>query len=140
MLLLFDNVGCHISEDLLLELQGENIICLTFPPNGTAQLQPLDVGVFNGFKKYYGDALSAIRLEAAAEGKKLKVQDVLPILSTPLGHLKYATCWRKGFSSDNIIYGFYKAGIYPLDRNTRAEDQVSCRVALIQARGEATTE
>jgi hypothetical protein len=51
--LIFDNCSCHFSERLQLTFLFGNIQALTYPPNSTHLLAPLDLGIFASLKQNF---------------------------------------------------------------------------------------
>ena len=104
VLLIQDGCSSHISIELI-ELAKENhvhLLCL--PSHTTHVLQPLDVGVFSSFKHQVGLALN--RLLRSSEGRVPTSEDIPAILSE---------AWPKSVTPVNIMSGFRKSGIHPLN-------------------------
>ena len=94
----------HISIELI-ELAKENdvhLLCL--PSHTTHVLQPSDVGVFSSFKHHVGLALNA--LLRSSEGRVPTSEDIPAILSE---------AWPKSMTPVNLMSGFRKSGIHPLN-------------------------
>jgi len=88
---------------LSLHLQ-HRIVILCYPPNATAQLQPLDVSLHGPLKQ------EAARLHADLEAEGVNIDTEVYI-----NRVIYPA-WLKTFSSSNIKAGFKKAGIWPFNR------------------------
>ena len=104
ILLIPDGCSSHISIELI-ELAKENdvhLLCL--PSHTTHVLQPLDVGVFNSFKHHVGLALNM--LLRSSEGCVPTSEDIPAILSE---------AWPKSVTPVNLMSGFRKSGIHPLN-------------------------
>lgn len=104
VLLIQDGCSSHISIELI-ELAKENdvhLLCL--PSHTTHILQPLDVGVFSSFKHHVGLALNT--LLRSSEGRVPTSEDIPAILSE---------AWPKSMTPVNLMSGFRKSGIHPLN-------------------------
>jgi len=56
VLLLLDNHCSHLSVDTLNLTKDSGVVMLSFPPHCSHRLQPLDLSVYNPFKKYVAAA------------------------------------------------------------------------------------
>ena len=65
-LLLMDNVETHFSVDSLNLAKENGVTIFTFPPHCTHKLQPLDIGFFGPFKRYYDSAIQSFILSNPA--------------------------------------------------------------------------
>ena len=104
VLLIQDGCSSHISIELI-ELAKENdvhLLCL--PSHTTHVLQPLDVGVFSSFKHHVGLALNM--LVRSSEARVPTSEDIPAILSE---------AWPKSMTPVNLMSGFRKSGIHPLN-------------------------
>ena len=97
----------HVSHMLIkvIELARANdvhLLCL--PAHTTHILQPLDVGVFKPFKTYFSKACASC---LAKHPGRVITNDMIASL--------VATSWPDAFSPHNIMGGFRKTGIYPIN-------------------------
>ena len=83
----------------------ENVIIVCLPPHTSHALQPLDVAVFKPFKDHWWRILLTFYRET-----KMKTVDkaIFPSMIKKL--------WVK-ISSDNLISGFWGAGLWPLNHD-----------------------
>ena len=104
-----DNLTSHISLKTLQLCEENDISFICLPPNATHILQPLDVAYFSSLKKNWRDILSQWR--KTPEGKK---KQCLPkgVFS---GLLAKALNKGEQTASSNIIKGFEKCGLYPVN-------------------------
>ncbi|KYM94748.1 hypothetical protein ALC62_14599 [Cyphomyrmex costatus] len=106
VLLLLDNHDTHLSINTLNFAKENGIIMLSFPAHCSHKMQLLDVSVYGPLKKFLSTAQDSWML--SHPGKTLSIYDipgivkeVLPLALTP----------------SNIMIGFRKPGIYPLNQN-----------------------
>ena len=104
VLLIQDGHSSHISLELidLAKQNGVHLLCL--PAHTTHVLQPLDVGVFSSFKHHIGLSLNA--LIRSSNGRVPTSEDIPKII---------ADAWPKSVTPVNLMSGFRKTGIYPLN-------------------------
>ncbi|XP_046975376.1 MFS-type transporter clz9-like [Vanessa cardui] len=103
ILLLCDNHESHVSLEAINYAKENGIIYLSFPPHTSHRLQPLDVGVFA--------ALSKLKI-AFNNWHTMNPGKALTIYNTP----KLVTiAYFESFTAKNIISGFNKPGIWPLN-------------------------
>ena len=120
MLLLQDGHASHISIDLIELARANNISLLCLPAHTTHILQPLDVGVFKSFKSYFSKACS----------KYLAKNPGVVITTDKLAAL-VAEAWPNAFSAVNIMSGFKKTGVYPLNPGEVNDRQLAPSKALL---------
>ena len=104
VLLIQDGHGSHVSIELI-ELARENgvhLLCL--PAHTTHILQPLDVGVFKSFKAHFSKACHKYLLKHPG---RVITTDVIASL--------VAEAWPSSLTPLNIMSGFKKCGIYPIN-------------------------
>ncbi|KAJ8915668.1 hypothetical protein NQ315_000600 [Exocentrus adspersus] len=109
-MLIFDNHESHISIDVVEKARNAGVHILTLPPHTSNKTQPLDVAVFTPFKNYYNSACSSWMIRHP--GVPLTIYDISECVAEAL---------TKALTPANIIAGFKKCGIYPLDRNVFSE-------------------
>ena len=89
----------------LIELaRGNGIYLLCLPAHTTHILQPLDVGVFKSFKSHFHKACKQYTGEIPGQ---VVTVDVLASL--------VGKAWSQSLTPINIMSGFRKCGIYPLN-------------------------
>ena len=104
VLLIQDGHSSHISLELIELAKQNDIHLLCLPSHTTHVLQPLDVGVFSSFKSHVGTALNA--LIRSSEGRVPTTEDIPKIV---------AEAWPKSVTPVNLMSGFRKTGIHPLN-------------------------
>ena len=105
-LLIMDNHESHLSIDAIEYAKQHGVTLLTIHPHCSHKLQPLDVSVYGLFKSYYSSALNA-QLEQKP-GVPLTIYDISGLVK--IAH-------EKAMTPTNIIAGFKKTGIFPLDEH-----------------------
>lgn len=111
-LLLGDNLSSHFSPKVLEKCETLNIKFVCLPPKSTHILQPLDVAFYAPLKHYWRIILTEWKEN---EGRRIKIlnKDAFPSLFGKL--LKALT--ENDTGKKNIISGFNKCGLYPIDVN-----------------------
>ncbi|XP_022191349.2 uncharacterized protein LOC111049560 isoform X1 [Nilaparvata lugens] len=111
VVLIGDNSSSHINEEVLRLCSQENIKFICLPPNATHIAQPLDVAFFDHLKLAWRSVLSSWR--DTAEGSKYSTipKEKVPVL------LKKLMMKIKVNKAQNLISGFRKCGIVPVDKN-----------------------
>ncbi|KAJ0169683.1 hypothetical protein K1T71_014868 [Dendrolimus kikuchii] len=109
-LIIGDNLSSHFSQSVLRTCQKLNIIFVCLPPKTTHLLQPLDVAFYAPLKKYWRDVLTQWKKTDGFKHKTL-AKNSFPMLLCKL-HNKLT---EKGSGSSNIIAGFSKSGLYPVN-------------------------
>jgi len=106
VLLLLDNHQSHLAVQAINRAKECGVIMLTFPPHTTNKLQPLDVSIYGPLKTYYNAACNDWQL--TNPGKTIGLYDV--------GELS-AKAMLRAVTPENIMAGYKKTGIYPMDVN-----------------------
>ena len=101
ILLIQDGHGSHVSIELIELARANNVHLLCLPAHTTHILQPLDVGVFKSFK---GNFSKACGKYLAKHPGRVVTADILASL--------VGEAWS---APVNILSGFKKCGIYPLN-------------------------
>ncbi|CAK1594188.1 unnamed protein product [Parnassius mnemosyne] len=104
-----DNLASHINKTVLNECEKHNVSFICLPPNATHILQPLDVAYFRPLKCKWRQVL--LQWKNSQLGRKLSTtpKDQFPrLLKTALDSLTETKA--------NLIAGFRKTGIYPIDK------------------------
>ena len=103
-LLILDGHASHVSIDVVELARANDIHMLCLPAHTTHLLQPLDVGVFKSLKTHYYKACKAYISDNA--GRVITSEVIASLL---------AVAWSKSFTPVNIMSGFRKSGVYPLN-------------------------
>ena len=110
-LLLIDNHVSHLSVQSMNLAKKSGLILVTFPPHCSHMLQPLDISIYGSLKWYYNSACNDWLLNHP--GRTLSIYDVAGV-STQAYH--------KAFTPENVVAGFKKSGIFPLNRDIFLDD------------------
>ena len=125
VLLVQDGHGSHISIELIELACSNNVHLLCLPAHTTHVLQPLDVGVFKSFKSNFSKACS--KYLAAYPGR---------VITTDKLAFLVAEAWPDSFTAVNIMSGFKKCGVYPLNPGVVTDRQTAPSKALYQKKTE----
>lgn len=101
-----DNLSSHINPEVRKLCEENDIKFICLPPNTTHLTQPLDIAFFRPMKISWRKILLSYKLKGS---KTLAKSDFPNLLKTLLNNLDAN---RKS----NVISGFRKAGIFPLNR------------------------
>ena len=114
VLLIMDGHGSHISIELieLARLDGIYLLCL--PAHTTHILQPLDIGVFKSFKANFSKTCS--KYMSTNRGR---------VITTDKLAMLVAEAWPLSFTPVNIMSGFKKCGIFPLNPSAVSDRQTA---------------
>jgi len=107
--LIGDNLASHFSEDVIAKCEELEISFVSLPPNSTHTCQPLDVCMYGPMKKYWRETLTEWK-SGAGRHMPTAPKEWFPRLLGKLLDRVQPT------SSSNLVSGFKKCGIYPLDR------------------------
>ena len=110
--LIGDNLSSHFSKKVLQECDRYNIKFVCLPPNATHILQPLDVAFYGPLKKYWRNILTAWKKGPGRRQTTLS-KDSFPALLQQLN----VSLEDGGRGRENLISGFSKTGLYPLNAN-----------------------
>jgi len=103
LLILDGHVTHTLNPKALSLLNSANILALSLPSHCSSILQVHDVAIFGPLKKYFNHAMTDyIRIN----GPKVGLESLTKILETP---------WHAANNPFNIMAGFKKTGIYPLN-------------------------
>lgn len=111
-LLLLDNHESHVTLEAVDFCKEHGIHLLSFPPHRTHRLQPLDCAVYGPFKKYYNVACNEWMV--SNPGKRMTIHEVAGLVGK---------AYPKAFTPTNILSGFKRTGISPLDANVFSEEE-----------------
>jgi hypothetical protein len=111
-LVVMDGHGAHsYNHPFLILMQQHDISVLSLPPHSSHFLQPLDQIPFYLLKKRWKKNLRNYNRRNAAKHMN-KTQFFLP----------FAKTWRESMNPTNIIAGWKKSGLWPIDRNRVSQD------------------
>ena len=114
VLLIMDGHGTHISIELIELAQSNGVHLLCLPSHTTHILQPLDVGVFKSFKSNFSKTCS--KYLAAHPGRVITSDKLASLV---------AEAWPLSLSPLNIMSGFKKTGIYPINPSEVTDRQIA---------------
>lgn len=114
VVLIQDGHTSHMSIKLIELARANDVHLLCLPAHTTYILQPLDVGVFKPFKTYFSKACTSYLL----------TNDMIASL--------VATAWANTFSPNNIMGGFRKTGIFPINLGVIDDKMLSPSLAFQQ--------
>lgn len=108
--LIGDNLSSHINLEVLQLCEQNDVAFVALPPNSTHLTQPLDVAYFRPMKVAWRKILTDWKMKGKGKKAAALPKDEFPrllnLLMTNLGEN----------GKDNLISGFRKTGIYPLDK------------------------
>ena len=104
VLLIYDGHASHISMDVIEKARKNDIHLLCLPSHCSHILQPLDVSIMSSLKLQFSKVCR--RFLAKNPGRVITEQDLAGLLGED---------WPLALTPSNIIAGFFKSGIYPLN-------------------------
>ena len=104
VLLIQDGHGSHISIDVIEFARANSIYILCLPAHTTHILQPLDIGVFKSFKSNFSKSCSQYMADHPGR-----------VITTNILASLVAEAWPLSFTQLNIMSGFKKCGLFPLN-------------------------
>lgn len=113
ILLILDGHTSHISTSLIEWAKSHNIILFVLPAHTSHLLQPLDVGVFGPFKKYYYSECATYMRENI--GQKITKYEMCELSGK---------AYLKSMTPVNITSSFRRAGIFPLNRDAVPKEKL----------------
>ena len=113
VLLIEDGHSSHISIDVINLARDNGIHLLYLPAHTTHMLQPLDVGVFKSLKSKF--SIVCKKYLSSHPGQVITT-DVLASL--------LAQAWLESITPVNVMSGFRKCGIYPLNPGEISDRQL----------------
>ena len=114
VLLLEDGHSSHITIEVIELAQENNIHLLCLPSHSSHILQPLDIGVFKSFKSNF----SKICREYMTDSPGRAI--ITEVLASIIGKT-----WPLTVTPLNIMSGFRKTGVYPLNRGEVTDRQLA---------------
>lgn len=111
VLLVLDNHETHLSVEAVDRASEVGIVMVTFPPHTSHKLQPLDLTVYGPLKTFYNQCVDEWLVNHP--GQTFSIYCVAEVLGT---------AFPRAFSTTNIVNGFKKPGIFPIDRGVFSDD------------------
>lgn len=105
-----DNLTSHLSLNVVRLCEENNICFVCLPPNSSHLTQPLDVAYFRPLKMKWRETLSLWKQSDSGKAVSTLPKDMFPKL------LKKVLDDLEGNMSSNIVSGFRKAGVYPVNK------------------------
>ena len=119
VLLLQDGHSSHISIELIELPRQNDVHLLCFPAHTTHILQPLDVGVFKSFKATFSKACH-----------KYIIKHPGRVITSEVNAALVAEAWPISLTPVNIMGGFKKCGIYPINPGEVSDRQLAPSKAI----------
>lgn len=104
VILIMDSHVSHVTPDVLEIASKNEIIIVTIPPHTSHILQPLDVSVYKPLKQAWQENVR--RFQEGSPFRRPGRYDF---------HALFNPSFLKAFSKENIISGFNRTGIFPLN-------------------------
>lgn len=117
VLLILDNHEKHVGVDVINFATSNGITLLTLSPHCSHKLQPLDIAVNSSFKSRYNTTMNNWML--SSPGKTITIYNIPRFIKTIMS---------QAFSQSNIISGFEKARIHPVNPQIFTDDDFLCSV------------
>ena len=124
VLLLLDGHASHISIEVIELARSNDIHMLCLPAHTTHILQPLDVGVFKSLKAAYYKACR--KYISDHPGRVITTEVIASLL---------AVAWPLSVTPVNIMAGFKKCGVYPLNPGEVGDRQIAPSKAIYSVKG-----
>ena len=105
-----DNLSSHISESVVRKCERHNVKFICLPPNSTHLTQPLDVAYFKPLETSWRSILNDFRKTKVGQKGSAIPKDIFPRLLSQL-----VKALEEGNGKANLIKGFKKCGIVPID-------------------------
>ncbi|CAH2016663.1 unnamed protein product [Acanthoscelides obtectus] len=123
-----DNLSSHISVDVLKACDQNNIRFVCLPSHSTHLTQPLDVAFFHPMKVAWRKILTEWKASVQGSRETVVQKSSFPVLLNRLIDILEPT------REANLISGFRKCGIFPLDVNPfRTVDQTALQDSFLQS-------
>ena len=104
VLLIYDGHASHISMEVIEKARKNDIHLLCLPSHCSHILQPLDVSIMSSLKLHFSKVCRRFLVNNA--GRVITEQDLAGLVGE---------AWPLALTPSNIIAGFCKSGIYPLN-------------------------
>ena len=114
VLLILDGHASHVSIEAVEFARSNEVHMLCIPAHTTHILQPLDVGVFKPFKSAYNKACK--RFMADHPHRVITTDQIAGLIGK---------AWPLSLTPVNIMSGFKKCGIYPLNPGEVTDRQIA---------------
>lgn len=114
VLLIEDGHASHISMEVIELARANDVHLLCLPAHNTHILQPLDVGVFKSFKTWFSKACH-----------KYLVKNPGRVITADIIASLVAEAWPQSLTPLNIMSGFRKCGIYPINPGEVSDRQLA---------------
>ena len=114
VLLIADGHTSHTSIEVIEKARANNVHLLCLPSHTTHLLQPLDVSVFKPFKSNFNKACR--ELVNKNPGRVVTTNDISSLI---------AKAWPLSLTPINIMSGFKKCGISPLNPGATSDQQLA---------------
>lgn len=109
LLLLLDGHSTHYRPEVVRLAASNGVIMFALPPHTTHVAQPLDVTSFHALKTYWDRECN--KYMAENPGKVVTIYQFSRL---------FAAAYKLAMTRENIVSGFKKSGVYPLDRHAIA--------------------
>ena len=114
VLLILDGHSSHVSIEAIEFARSNDIHMLCIPAHTTHIIQPLDIGVLKSFKSFYYKACK--KRIAELPNRVITTEQIASLVGT---------AWPQSLTPVNIMSGFKKTGIYPLNPGEVTDRQVA---------------
>jgi hypothetical protein len=114
VILIQDGHASHVSIQLIELARANDVYILCLPAHTTHLLQPLDIGVFKSFKVFFSKACSLYLSQHP--GRVITNDKIASLISLAVPN---------SFTPNNIMSGFRKTGIHPLNPGV-IDDKMLC--------------
>ena len=105
-----NNLSSHISESVVRKCERHNVKFICLPLNSAHLTQPLDVAYFRPLKTSWCSILNGFRKTKVGQKESAIPKDIFPQLLSQL-----VKALEEGNGKANLIKGFKKCGIVPID-------------------------
>ena len=122
-----DGHDSHVSIDVIQLTRDNDVHLLCLPAHTTDILQPLDIGVLKLFKSNFSKVCT--KYLAAHPGRVITSDKLASLV---------AEAWPHSFTALNIMSGFKKCGIYPINPSEITDRQIAPSKAVCYQAGAET--
>lgn len=112
-----DNLSSHFSDSVLRLAKEHDIVFTCLPANSTHLLQPLDVAFYGPLKKCWRVVLDEWKASSKKTSQTVGKESFPRLLEKLYQNLYQPEGQTTNHTSQNLVSGFRKCGIYPLERN-----------------------
>ena len=121
VLLIQDGHASHMSIGLIELARANDVHLLYLPAHTTHILQPLDVGVFKSFKAFFSKSCTSYLTKYPGR-----------VITTDMIASLVATAYSNAFIPNNIMGGFRKTGIFPINPGAVDDKMLSPSKAFVE--------